>query len=154
MKTLLALLVTLASSVAGYAAVTATIELHYGKPTQLSEPQRLALQSSAMRLVESSNFNSERHREILKATPVQTHAVYRKTIAGRYLLVSFGAPQRINTVGGEIVVREIVVGLNRPDYADSLFTIDAEGRVITHGKYSGGLCIELMNEVSKVRPGA
>jgi len=133
---------------------SARLELHFGKESQLSESQQTALRSTALRLLESSNFNSEHHRDILKRTPRQIHAAYRKTLTGRYLAVSFEMPQRIRTIGGDIVVLEIVVGLNRPDRADSLFTIDTEGRVVQHGKYSGGLCIELLNEVLKVRPDA
>jgi len=55
-----------------------------------------------------------------------------------------------------------VIGLNRPDsaaivegvtyadYASSLFTIDDEGRVVVHEKYSGLTCIELMKLVKKI----
>jgi hypothetical protein len=155
MKALVALIVTtLTGAAVGQGGDLAALELHYGRESQVSERQQTALQSATLRLLRSSNFNSERHRDILNATPRQTQAAYRKTLTGRYLVVSFETPQRFATVGGDVVVLEIVVGLNRPDYADSLFTIDAEGRVVVHGKYSGGLCIELLNEVRKVRPDA
>ena len=146
------LLAALLSGAAGQAGDIATLELRYGRESQLSERQHAALHSTALRLLESSNFNSERHSDILKTTPRQIHAAYRKTLAGRYLVVSFKAPRQITTVGGDIVAIEIVVGLNRREYADSLFTIDSEGRVVSHGKYDGGLCIELLNEVLKARP--
>jgi hypothetical protein len=155
MKALVALIVAaLTGTAVGQGGNPAALELHYGKESELSERQQAALQSTTLRLLRSSNFNSERHRDILNVTPRQNHAAYRKTLSGRYLVVSFETPQRFDTVGGDVVVLEIVVGLNRPDYADSLFTIDAEGRIVVHGKYSGGLCIELLNEVRKVRPDA
>ena len=152
LKTTLALVVALLTGPAGQAADLARLELHYGKDSPLSESQQNVLRSTTLRLLESSNFNSERHRAILKKSPAEIQAAYRKMIAGQYLVVSFETPQRIDTVGGDVVTREIVVGLNRPDYADALFTIDGEGRVVLHGKYSGGLCIELLNEVLKARP--
>jgi hypothetical protein len=80
----------------------------------------------------------------------------------RVYVVSLKVPQTIKTVGGEVIVREIVIGLNRPDsvaivegvsyadYASSLFTIDDEGRVVVHAKYSGLLCIDLMKLVKKI----
>lgn len=152
LKTALALVVALLAGAAGQAADPPRLELRYGKDSPLSESQQDVLRSTALRLLESSNFNSERHRDILKKTPAEIDAAYRKTLAGRYLVVSFGTARRISTVGGDVVARGIVVGLNRPDYADALFTIDGEGRAVLHGKYSGGLCIELLNEVLKARP--
>ena len=151
-NSLLAFLVAFVSCVAAEGGELATLELNYGKAGPLSESQATALQSTTLRLLQSSNFNSERHRDILRTTPREIHAAYRKTIAGRYIVVSFQTPPRISTVGGDIVVQKIVVGLNRTDYADSLFTIDAEGRIVSHGKYSGGACIELLNQVHKMRP--
>jgi len=95
------------------------------------------IRSLALRSWKTSNFNSERHRDLLKATPKSTHATYRKAVAGRYLVVSFDTPRRSTTNRGEVDVLEVVIGLDRPDYADSLFTIDGEGRVVAHQKYSG-----------------
>jgi len=154
MKVVAVLIATFLSSAIAQGTNLAALELHYGREGHLSAQQQAALESITLRLLRSSNFNSERHREILKTTPRQNHAAYRKTLGGRYLVVSFETPQRIKTIGGDIVLLEIVVGLNRPDYADSLFTIDAQGRIVVHGKYSGGLCIELLNEVRKARPDA
>ena len=154
MRAALALVAALLTGTAGHAGDIPKLELHYGRDTQLSDAQQEALRSIALRLLESSNFNSQRHRDILKKTQTEVHAAYRKTLAGRYLVVTFETPRPIDTVGGAVVTREIVVGLNRPDYADALFTIDGEGRVVLHGKYSGGLCIELLNEVLKARPRA
>ena len=113
-----------------------------------------------MELLETSNFNSRTSG--LDWSISKIHEEYRQTVAGKYLLVSLIEPQRIKTVGGEVIVREIVIGLNRPDcvaivegvsyadYASSLFTIDDEGRVVVHAKYSGLMCIELMKLVKKI----
>ena len=155
MKALVALIVAALTGVAvGQGGDPAALELHYGRESRLSGRQQAALQSTTLRLLRSSNFNSERHRDILNVTPRQIRAAYRKTLSGRYLVVRFETPQRFETVGGDVVVLGIVVGLNRPDYAESLFTIDAEGRIVVHGKYSGVLCVELLNEAQRVRPDA
>ena len=49
----------------------------------------------------------------------------------------------MRTVGGEVSVFEIVIGLAHPDSADALFTIDCGGRVVAHEKYSGRTAVEL-----------
>jgi hypothetical protein len=127
---------------------TPVLEVHDREGVRVLDAKLLAdIRSLALRLLETSNFNSERHRDLLKATLKSTHAAYRKAVAGRYLVVSFDTPRRIKTIGGEVDVLEVVIGLNRPDYADSLFTIDSEGRVVAHQKYSGTDGIELLRRV-------
>jgi hypothetical protein len=128
------------------------VALRFGKQMPLTQEAVRMLYSKALELLETSNFNSL----------ALVHEEYRQTVAGKYLLVSLKVPQTIKTVGGEVIVREIVIGLNRPDsvaivegvsyadYANSLFTIDDEGRVVAHAKYSGLLCIELMKLVKKI----
>ncbi len=136
------------ATVTGRSADTPVVEVRDKTGVRALDPKALAdVRAVALRLLESSNFNSERHRDILTATPKSTHAAYRKTVAGRYLLVSFDTPRRIKTIGGEVDVLEMIIGLNRPDYADSLFTIDHEGRVVAHQKYSGTEGVELVRMV-------
>ena len=50
---------------------------------------------------------------------------------------------KVCTVGGEVSVFEIVIGLAHPDSADALFTVDDDGRVVAHEKYSGRTAMEL-----------
>ena len=125
-----------------------TVTLRYGKQRALAPEAIQALYSKAIEVLESSNFNSRAPRWQWNISKL--HQDYRETVAGKYLLISFPAPQKMKTVGGEISVREILIGLNRSDYASSLFTIDDEGRIVGHGKYSGGLCIELLQVVKKI----
>jgi hypothetical protein len=61
--------------------------------------------------------------------------------------VSFVSPVELSTVRGKIVVKEIVIGLNFPQYANSLHTLDATGRVVGHSKFSGMMGIELIDLV-------
>ncbi len=133
-----------------------TVALRFGKQTPLTQEAAQNLYSKALEFLGTSNFNS-RAGDISKF-----HEQYRETVAGKYLLISLKAPRKISTIGGEVIVKEIVIGLNRPDciaivgavsyteYASSLFTIDDEGRVVVHRKYSGPMCIELMKLVKTI----
>jgi len=136
-----------------------TVALYFGKQTPLTQEANRKLHSKALELLETSNFNSR--AGVLDWNISKFHEQYRQTVAGKYLLISLKEAQRIRTVGGEVIVKEIVIGLNRPDsiatvggvsyteYASSLFTIDDEGRVVAHTKYSGPMCIELTKLVKK-----
>jgi hypothetical protein len=142
------LIFTALATAAGRGGDTPVLEVRDREGVRVLDAKALAdIRTLSLRLLESSNLNSERHRDILKATPQSTHAAYRKTVAGRYLVVSFDTPRRIKTIGGEVDVLEVIIGLNRPDYADSLFTIDHEGRVVAHQKYSGTEGVELVRMV-------
>jgi hypothetical protein len=129
-----------------------TVKLRYEKEIRLSESTTQMLYSNAMQLVKTSNFNSRQSKTQSWAeyTATSIHEEYRRAVSGKYLLLTLKEPQVINTVGGEISVQEIVIGLNRPDYASSLFTVDGEGRVVGHGKYSGPLCVEITEQVKKI----
>ena len=149
------ILILIASEImTGQAAVgTSTLEVHdKGVLRVLDEKAETEIRSLALRLLGTSNFNSERHRDIMKATPQGTHARYRRAVAGRYVLVSFEKARRIKTVGGEVEVVEVVIGLNRPEFAESLFTIDGEGRVVAHGKHSGVVAVGLAGKVKEMLP--
>ena len=132
------------------AEAATTVELQsQGKLIELSESAHKPLHEQALQLLRTSNFHSdpgdEHHIFTLRA--VQND--YRKTVAGKFLVITFATPQKISTVGGEITVAEIIVGLNRNDYASSLFTVDESGRVIGHAKYSGERCIEILKTVKQ-----
>jgi hypothetical protein len=138
------LMLAIPAAVAGQVGPLPTVEVHdKGAVRVLDERTRSQIRILAIRLLESSNFNSEAHRELLKATPKTTHTAYRKTVAGRYLLISFDQPRSINTIGGEVDTLEVVVGL----IPSSLFTIDREGRVVAHEKYSGADTVTLLRRV-------
>lgn len=124
-----------------------------GKVVTLDAKAASAVRPSALRLLQSSNFNSEGHREILNATPQSVHAAYRKALAGRYLVVTYELPRIVRTIGGDVDVLEVVVGLDRSDHVDSLFTVDSEGRVASHAKYNGTEAIEVLKKVEEAVPG-
>jgi hypothetical protein len=126
------------------------VALHYDKEIALSDDAAQKLRLSAIELVESSNFNSSipKWRDQWGIAKIQEH--YRKTVAGRYLLISFKNTRKIKTCGGEISVTEIIIGLNGDYYGGPLYTIDDEGRIIAHSKYSGQQCIGLLEVVKEI----
>lgn len=105
------------------------------------------LRGLAIRYLESSNFNTVTHPQILKQNVPAIQERYRRILAGDYLLISYPEPVVVQTVGGEVPTYEIVIGLGRADYAEGLITIDPQGRVVSHGKYSGIVGIELRQAV-------
>lgn len=125
-----------------------TVTLRYGTESALSHEAVQALYLKAMEVLESSNFNSRAPRWEWNVSVLLDE--FRQAVSGNYLLITFSDPQQVKTVGGEISVKEILVGLNGQQYASSLHTIDDEERVVGHAKYSGHLCIELLNLVEKL----
>jgi hypothetical protein len=102
-----------------------TVALHYEKEIPLNSEAVQTLYSNAVDLLETSNFNSR--APLWDWSISKLHEQYRQTVSGKYLIVSFKVPRKFATVGGEVSVREIVIGINRPDFASALFTIDGEG---------------------------
>jgi hypothetical protein len=122
---------------------TVTIPLHLPRASEPAQAAADAVGKLAARLVESSNFNSHTRPEVLKLSIPEIQDRYRRVAAGNNLVITYPAPVRFQTVGGELWVFEIVIGLGRPDRVDALFTIDNAGRVVAHEKYSGALAVEL-----------
>jgi hypothetical protein len=114
---------------------------------EAADPARAAAADAigklAADLVESSNFNSYTRPEVLEQSIPEIQERYRRTAAGSSLVITYPSPVRFQTVGGDLWVLEIVIGLGRPDRVDALFTIDNAGRVVAHEKYSGALAVEL-----------
>ena len=102
----------------------------------------------AMEIVESSNFNSRNPQ--WKWELAEVLADYRRAVDGRYLLVSLAKPRTVKTAGGDVTVKEILIGLNGSEYASSLHTVDDEGRIVGHAKYSGEVCIRMLQLVKSM----
>ncbi len=122
---------------------TGTVVLHHhgrSKPTEAAEN---TLRQLGVELLKSSNVNTAAHPEILKQSVPAIQDRYRRVVAGDCLIITYDPPVKVRTVGGDVSVFEIVIGLAHPDYADALFTIDADGRVVAHEKYSGRIAMDL-----------
>lgn len=129
------------SAAAGEAAGTVTLRLHGGgKPTKAAED---TLRKLGMELLKSSNFNTAGHPGILKQSVPAIQDRYRRVVAGDCLVITYDSPVKVRTVGGEVSVFEIVIGLAHPESADGLFTIDGDGRIVAHEKYSGRIAMDL-----------
>ena len=120
-----------------------TLELHYGGEKALSERWVSKLYAKAVELLESSNFNSR--APLWQWNMAEVERQYRQTLAGNYLLISFQEPTKFTTTGGNVTVKEIIVGLP----GGALFTIDDEDRLVGHAKYSGPLCVEFLKLVKE-----
>src|SRR2546425_10945706 len=125
-----------------------TVVLHQNGRSRDARAVEDALRKLGMDLLRSSNFNTTAHRAILNQSIPAIQDRYRQVVAGDCLIITYDHPVTMQTVGGDVSVFEIVIGLGRPDYADALFTIDNDGRVVAHGKYGGRIAIELRKAVS------
>lgn len=128
---------------AALAQSTVTVPLHLPGTAGPADPASAALARLAAGLVESSNFNSYARPELIAQSIPEIQADYRRVAAGTNLVITYPSPVKFRTVGGELWVFEIVIGLGRPDRVDALFTIDNAGRIVAHAKYSGSLAVEL-----------
>jgi len=139
---ILMVLVTISSHAA--AETVATVRAVRGGLIELDAETQARVAAWAMKFLSSANFNTANHPDVLKQTVTHIHQRYRDTAAGDHLVVTFSDPSTVETVGGRIVCREIIVGLARPDqFPSALFTVDDEGRVVAHEKYAAILPEEL-----------
>ena len=99
-----------------------SLALRYGNDGPHAQTTLQPLYSKALEVLESSNFNSRTTRWDQDLGSIIEG--FRETVAGNYFVVSFKEPRKIKTIGGQVAVREIVIGLNGQDYANALYTID------------------------------
>jgi hypothetical protein len=127
------------------------VKLHYGNEIVLNQPAVQTLYSNAVELLKSSNFNSSNPASRPQHMNISDiHEDYQDAISGKYLLVSFKEPQNKKTIGGEVSVGKIVVGLNENFGRNELFTIDDKGLVVSHAKYDGAIQLKLLQSVKKI----
>lgn len=122
-----------------------SLSLQYEGAAPSSPDEYRQLYDLAVAIVQSSNDNS-RH-PLWNWDLAEILSGYRRAVDGRYLVVTYATPRKINTIGGELIVKEILIGLNGSQYASSLHTVDDEGRVVGHAMYAGELCIKMLQMV-------
>ena len=132
-----------AGSESGY-----SVRLYYGKEVKLSQPMIQTLYSNAVELLVTSNFNSGQPAG--RSLFPNLKEDYRLAVSGKYLLISFKDIQNIETIGGGVGVRKIIIALNENWGRNELFTIDGENHTISHAKYSGPILMKLLEVVKKV----
>jgi len=123
------------------------VVLHHAGQDQTTGVADDTLRMLAIELLKSSNFNTRTHSDLLKQGVSAIHDRYRRTLAGDFLLIAYNHPVTVRTIGGPVSVLEIIIGLGHPDYPDALFTIDGDGRVVAHEKYSGQTAMQLRKAV-------
>ena len=138
-----------------------SVDLRLPAARDIDEQARVKLSDAALRILASSNFNSRNHPSFGDWTPKKLHADYRKVASGPYMVVSFDEPRRFETIGGQVEVIEIVIGLGLTtrdssgrDYPGPIYTIDGEGRVVRHEKWSGERGLELLRMIREATPAA
>ena len=145
---LVALLLMLSGSAQADEALpkhSASVVLRYPGTAPLRSDDAQRLKGKALEILESSNFNSAAPR--WEWDEAKSNLEYGAAVSGRHLLVTFASPTVIETTGGKVMVKEIIIGLNTARYASSLHTVNDKGRVVAHAKYLGTLCIELVDMV-------
>jgi hypothetical protein len=138
------------SAYAASSQPASTVVLRHNGQTKVAGESADTLRKLGIRLLESSNFNTVSHPRIMRLSIPTVQSQYRDVVAGDCMVITFDRPVKMHTVGGDVSVFEIVIGLRRPDYANALFTIDDQSRVASHGKYSGAIGIELRKAVPAV----
>jgi len=126
----------------------------HGIKQELSESVQNKLLEQALELLKTSNFHSGKGDKNNLFTLYGVQNDYRATVSGRFLVCRFQPSKKVTTVGGDIFVSEIVIGLNRDDYASRLFTVDQDGSVVGHAKYSGDLCIKILQAIPNLKQDA
>jgi hypothetical protein len=124
---------------------SSSVILRYHGPVELHGADSLRVEALALDVLRSSNFNSSATKWAWDEEAIQHE--YRSAISGDHLTVTYSPAAEINTVGGTLAVKELVVGLLGLQYASSVHTVDSSGRIVGHAKYSGVLCIQLLELV-------
>jgi hypothetical protein len=146
------LLLTLIEGIGPTQSAEPPVSLKLADPQPITAPAESIVQAKAIDLLKTSNFNSKDHPgPIFPDGVLGVQRRYRAAIAGQYLAVAFPEPRQFQLIRGQVKIVEIVVGLNNPQYADSLFTVDPEGRVVEHAKFSGTAATELMELIVKTQ---
>ncbi|MGV3773302.1 MAG: hypothetical protein ACO1QB_10405 [Verrucomicrobiales bacterium] len=117
--------------------------------TRIDEKTSKDIYHDVLQILKSSNFDTVNSKSAMSRKVADIHESYRKAAANRYLLVDFEQAHSIETVGGKVACLQIFIGIkdsssNGLSVAGPLFTINPDGRVVEHGKYSGQLCVEMM----------
>jgi len=127
---------------------TPTVEFHIaGK--QPDDSAKLAVFHWGLEVLKSANFNTVNESQLLRQSVPLIQDHYRAALVSDYVLIRYDRPTAIKAVSGDIKVYDIVIGLARHDQViSSLFTVDDEGRVVSHEKYAGVLSHEVAKALS------
>ena len=129
------------------------VELACGMPLPLSPRSSAVLAERTFTTLKSAEYNSLSPEWHFPAS--ELHEEYQQAMAGQHLRVIFDGIQTMDSRGGLLRVREIIVRLGLesqhapfPDhFVDSIFTIDDKGEIVGYALYSGPRVLELWRTV-------
>ena len=121
------------------------VVLEYHGLQNLKADDSIRLESKALQVLRSSEFNSSEPRWAWDENAIRKE--YSQALSGDHLEVTYSPAVDVNTEGGTITVSKLVIGLVREQYANSVHTVDGSGHVVGHAKYRGELCIQMLNLV-------
>ena len=130
-----------------------TVELTCGAHVALVGGSSAILDEGAQVLLQSSESNSQLAGWHFPVSEVQEE--FRGAIASDHLRVTFATVRTIESAGGPLRVREIIIRLGSETtheqfadrFVDSLFTVDDNGEVVGHALYSGVRMIAIWRAV-------
>ena len=131
------------------------VELTCGKTLPVSTSSSAILAESALKLVESSEYNSHSPRWHFPMSELQEE--YHRALASAHIRVVFDQVQTMESRSGRLRMREVIIRLGPegqatpfPDrFVDSVFTIDDRGEVVGFALYNGVKAIALWRAVTQ-----
>ncbi len=140
------------SSPAGDLVSNYSVTVRYGTNLPVSKSVAQELESDVLDMVRNANYNSAMpHKGVSQrpepATDITQH--YRELVAaGKYVLVKWATPQKLETVLGGVSIVEAIVELDRPGVW--MCVMDPEGRLIHLGKFRGDALAALEKRVRQL----
>jgi hypothetical protein len=124
------------------------VELRYHGLRKLETEDSRRLEAKAVEILRSSEFNSSAPMWAWDESAIEKQ--YRQALEGDHFIVTYTPELEMSTGGGKVSVKMLVIGLLGTQYASSLHTVDGSGRIVGHAKYSGDLCIQMLNLVKSL----
>jgi hypothetical protein len=126
-----------------------TVTLHYEKDVPVSKTVAQKLQSDVVEMMKTANWNSrtgwgrESRPHVGQQESVsEITRHYRKLVAsGKYVLIVWAHPKKVQTVSGEVTTCETILELEKPGVW--MCNLDDEARLVRFGKFSGPMLVKL-----------
>jgi hypothetical protein len=114
-----------------------TVAVHYEKDIPIPKAVAQELQSETLEMIRTANYNSRMPHQGVWRRPEPVSKItqhYRELVAtGKYVLVVWAQPQKVQTVLGETITVETIVELEKPGVW--MCNVDDEGRLVHLGKF-------------------
>src|SRR5438876_1908325 len=122
-----------------------SVVVHYGKDITVPEAIAQKLQSDVCEMMKTANYNSRMPHRGVWQHPESISEItrrYRDVVAnGKYVLIVWWHPQKVQSVIGEVTAVEAIVELEKPGVW--MCVVDDEGRLAHLGKFRGDILTEM-----------